>query len=120
GKQLVFNGVELVLQQLLRLLKLLQRDGADNRLLGQGFERIADHRFLFEQLLAHLFELTALDEQGLIGLPTRGGLLLAVAHQPLGILAVTFALAQVHLNEALDNKRIEDSYLRNAAVQVVG
>jgi hypothetical protein len=89
-------------------------------LLQQGFERVANHRFLLEQLLAYLLELSAFHQDGFLRLPHVDGLLLAIAQEPLGIFAVTLTFAQVHLNEALNDEWIQYGYLPTVFVQVVG
>lgn len=47
-------------------------------------------------------------------------LLLTITQEPLRILVVTFAFTQVHLNEALDDRRIKYGYLSTLLMQTIG
>jgi len=64
--------------------------------------------------------LATFDEYRFLGLPARSNLLLPLTQEPLGILAVGLALAQVHLDEALNDERITYGHLRADGDQVVG
>jgi hypothetical protein len=110
-QQFRFYGRYLLGQGLECLLQALQRQLTDDWLLLERFQRVANHYFLLQQLFVHLFELPTLDQHYFVRLPDFERLLLAITQQPLGIFAVTFAFAQVHLNEALDDERIQDCYL---------
>jgi hypothetical protein len=78
------------------------------------------HSFLPDKQLHHLFRLATFDEYRFFGLPARGSLLLPLTQEPLGILTVGLALAQVHLDEALDDEWIKYGHLRTDGDQVVG
>lgn len=73
--------------------ELLQGELTYHRMLLQGFQGVANHGFLLEQLLADLLELPAFDQHRFLRLPDFYGLLLTVAQQPLSVFAVAFAFA---------------------------
>ena len=61
--------------------------------------------------LRGLLHLPAFHEHCCFGLPAGSSLLLTIAQQLLRIFAVRLALAQVHLDEALNHEWIEHGHL---------
>ncbi len=85
----------------------------------QRFQGVGNRCLLADEQLGGLLQPAALHERLLLRLPARRRLLLAEAQQPLRVLPVAFALAQVHLDEAPHHQRVDHGHFGPGRDQVV-